>query len=197
MDDEQIIALFFQRTEAAIVQVQEKYGKLCLRIAQRILPDARDAEECVSDTCLRAWDAIPPEHPRSLSAYLSRITRNLALDRYAYNTAERRSSALTCAFEELEFCLPSVADDAEAALESAEFRQALNQFLRAQPQGARTYFLRRYWYGESIREISKACHVSEGSVKTSLFRTRAKLHDALEKGVFHELEKLSCSDARG
>ncbi|MEA4966196.1 MAG: sigma-70 family RNA polymerase sigma factor [Oscillospiraceae bacterium] len=181
MEDEQIIALFFQRTETAITRLQEKYGRLCLRIAQRILPDDRDAEECVSDTCLRAWNAIPPEHPRSLSAYLARITRNLALDRYTYNAAERRSTALTCAFEELEFCLPAARGDTEQAVDAMEFHQFLNDFLRGLSSNARTFFLRRYWYGESVREIAKGCHASEEQVKTSLFRTRNRLHDAMEK----------------
>ncbi|WP_417054232.1 RNA polymerase sigma factor, partial [Dysosmobacter sp.] len=102
MGDQQIIQLFFQRCEEAITQTQKKYGALCRSVAQRLLTDPRDTEECVSDTYLRVWNAIPPERPRSLRAYLARITRNLALDRYNYNTAAQRSTALTDAFEELE-----------------------------------------------------------------------------------------------
>ena len=102
MGDQQIIQLFFQRCEEAITQTQKKYGALCRSVAQRLLADPRDTEECVSDTYLRVWNAIPPERPRSLRAYLARVTRNLALDRYNYNTAAQRSTALTDAFEELE-----------------------------------------------------------------------------------------------
>ena len=181
MEDGEIISLFFRRAETAIAQAQEKYGRLCLSVARHILPDDRDAEECVSDACLRAWNAIPPEHPRSLRSYLVRITRNLALDKYAYNNAEKRGTALTSAFEELEPCLPARLDDAENAVEAHELSRVLNGFLRAQSKEARIFFVRRYWYGESIREIAGACRVSEEKVKTSLFRTRNRLKNALAK----------------
>ena len=94
--------MLVQRQERAISQMEEAYGKLCAAVARNILPDRRDCEECVSDTWLKAWRTIPPENPKSLRAYLARITRNLALDRYDYNTAKRRSTALEESFEELE-----------------------------------------------------------------------------------------------
>ena len=180
-DDERIISLFFQRAEEALSCTQVKYGALCRSVARRILPDQRDAEECVSDVYLRVWNSIPPDHPRSLRAYLSRITRNAALDRYSYNTAGLRCTALTEAFEELEPWLPASAEGPDAIADRQVFRQVLNDFLRAQPREARTFFLRRYWYGESIREIAENCHVSESKVKTSLFRTRERLREALER----------------
>lgn len=181
MEDTQIIELFFQRTESAITQAQVKYGRLCMSVIVRILPDPRDAEECASDTYLKAWNAIPPERPRSLGAYLARIARNLALDRYDYNTAGQRSTALTDAFEELEECLPDAQKNPSREAERMEFNGFLNRFLRAQPEEARSFFLRRYWYGESVREIAEACRASEGQVKSSLFRTRNRLRDAMEK----------------
>lgn len=181
VNDEEIIELFFMRAETAITYTQEKYGALCRTVANRILADERDVEECVSDVYLRVWDAIPPERPRSLRAYLARIARNLALDRYSYNKAAQRDTALTDAWEELEPWLPSFAGDADSAMERQYFRQALNDFLREQSKEARTFFLRRYWYGESNREIAESCHVSEGKVRTSLFRTRERLRDAMEK----------------
>lgn len=181
VDDEQIISLFFQREEAAITNTQEKYEGLCRSVAGRILPDRRDVEECVSDVYLRVWNAIPPERPRSLRAYLARITRNLALDRYSYNTAVQRNTALTDAFEELEPCLPARLGDPENEIDVQSFRQFLNGFLRALPRETRVFFLRRYWYGESIRDIADSCRVSESKVKTSLFRTRNRLRDAMEK----------------
>lgn len=180
MEDEAIVRLFFAREETAITETQHKYGRVCLAVARRILPDERDAEECVSDACLRAWNAIPPDRPRSLSAYLARITRNLALDRRSYNQAEKRSTALECAFEELEPWL-CTENTPEKALDGAELRRFLNGFLRSEPQQARVFFLRRYWYGESIREIAEDCGCSEARVKSSLFRTRNHLREALDK----------------
>ena len=155
--------------------------KLCFAAVRHILPDQRDAEECVSDAYLRAWNAIPPEQPTSLGAYLARITRNLALDRYDYQHAEKRSSDLTCAFEELEAVLPT-AERAEDAADRLTLQQVLTDVLRAQTREARTYFIRRYWYGESISEIAAACRAGEGAVRVSLFRTRNRLRKALEKG---------------
>ena len=181
LEDEQIVRLFFARAETAIQEIQQKYGALCLSVARRVLPDARDAEECVSDACLRAWNAIPPEHPSCLSAYLARITRNLALDKRSYNLAGKRSTELERAFEELEPWLPAADNGAEEALSGAEFRRVLNDFLRSLQPNARSFFLRRYWYGESIREIARALGCSEGTVKSSLFRTRSALRQALDK----------------
>ena len=180
MEDEAIVRLFFAREEAAITEAQNKHGRICMAVARRILPDERDVEECVSDACLRAWNAIPPDMPRSLSAYLARITRNLALDRRSYNQAEKRSTALECAFEELEPWLRAE-NTPEKALEGAELRRFLNGFLRSEAREARTFFLRRYWYGESIREIAEDCGCSEAKVKSSLFRTRTHLREAMDK----------------
>ena len=180
-EDQQIVRLFFKRSEKAITYTRQKYGSLCISVARRILSDPRDAEECVNDTYLHAWNAIPPEKPDSLKAFLARITRNLALDRYDYNTADQRNTALTEAFEQLEPWLTVKTGESEAELDSAEINRVLNSFLRKQTLEARTLFLRRYWYGESIRELATACHMSESMVKSSLFRTRNKLRKELEK----------------
>lgn len=182
MQDEQIVALFLERSEAAVTQAQIKYKNLCTMIAGRILSDNRDAEECVNDAFLRVWNSIPPEKPRSLGAYLGRITRNLALDRYSYNHADKRNSDLLDAFEELETCFPTAtATDIESSLLQQEFHTFINHFLRTQTSQNRIFFIRRYWYGESVREIATAFHVSEEKVKSSLFRTRNRLRQALEK----------------
>lgn len=177
MEDFQIITLLFQRSEYAISALQQKFGGLCRSIIARILPDSRDVEECVSDTYLRVWNSIPPDRPVHLSGYLSRIARNIALDRYDYNNARMRSSALTCAFEELENYLPST----DQQVNPMDFSDFINRFLRAQTKEARIFFIRRYWYGESIKDISLACHCGEEKIKTSLFRTRNKLRDAMIK----------------
>lgn len=155
-------------------------------MARHILPDERDIEECLNDTCLKVWNSIPPKRPDSLAAYLSRIVRNLALDRYHYNHAEKRSSALTDAFDELENELSSSFSPEQLA-EADDFRKLINHFLSKQPTQGRIYFVRRYWYGDSIAEIADAFQVSEEKVKSSLFRTRNRLKTTLEKeGIVYE-----------
>ena len=178
MEDSYIIRLFLERSGRAVEELQQKYGRLCNAAARRILPDDRDAEECVSDACLRVWNTIPPQHPKSLKAYLLKITRNLALDRHDYNSAARRATELETAFEELEPCLPSTGSD---VTEEMEFKRVLNGFLRSLPEKHRNCFIRRYWYGESVREISDAYSLSEENVKSILFRIRNKLKFTLEK----------------
>lgn len=180
LTDEQIVQLYLARAEEGIAQSEEKYGALLRSVIRRILPDQRDAEECLNDVWSRAWNSIPPEKPRVLSAFLARIARNLALDRYTYNRAEKRSSALTEAFEELKPCLIG-ADDAQAGVEAQEFRAWLCDFLRAQTRESRVFFVRRYWYGESMNEIARATGASEEKVKSSLFRTRNRLREAMKK----------------
>ena len=183
-EDREILDLFFRRDRQAIMEIRSRYGALCRKVAGQILNDDRDVEECENDAYMRLWSTIPPEQPKSLSAYLCRITRNLALDRYRYNHAAQRSSALTNAFEELEPFLPNTHGHVEAEMDAAELREALNTFLRGCTAEARAFFLRRYWYGESIREIAEGCNVSEAKVKASLFRTRARLKQELtRKGI--------------
>lgn len=181
MEDSQIIALFFSRSEQAIAEVMAQYHSLCMGVARKILPDERDAEECVQDACVRAWDTIPPQNPRSLGAYLACITRNLALDRYSYNHAEKRSTALTAAFEELAPYLAADSSDPAAGSVQSDFRAALNDFLRQLPKEKRVIFVRRYFYGDSVREAAKFCGCTEGKVRTVLFRVRNDLKNALEK----------------
>lgn len=182
--DEEIIELFFARAEEAIAHAQEAYGALCQSVVRRILSDQRDVEECVNDMYLRIWNAIPPERPGSLRAYMARIARNLALDRYSYNSAAQRNTALTEAFEELEPWLPAHVGEPDSAAENQYFRQVLDSFLRAQSSEARRFFLRRYWYGENSREIAKSCQVSEAKVRTTLFRMRERLRETLKKEGF-------------
>ena len=181
MEDLQIIGLLFQRSETAIFVLQQKFGGLCRSIISNILVDRRDVEECMSDTFLRVWNSSPPQHPARLDSYLARIARNVALDRYDYNTASMRHSSLTLAYEELALYLPS--QDRET--DSSEFRSFINRFLRNLPKASRMMFIRRYWYGESISEIANAFGYSEEKVKSSLFRTRNKLREAMIKeGIY-------------
>ena len=181
MTDGQIIDLLFRRSEAAIAGLQEKFGGLCKSIVSNILTDSRDIEECVSDTYLRVWNAIPPQKPDRLDAFLARIARNIALDRYDYNTAGARSANLTLAFEELAGCLPTGGSQEN----QVQFRQFINAFLRGLPMMTRIIFIRRYWYGESIAQIAEAFEYSEEKVKSTLFRTRNKMRQAMIKeGIY-------------
>ena len=181
MEDSQIIAFLLERSEQAIRAMQTKYGGLCRSVVSNILPDFRDVEECISDTYLRVWRSIPPQQPERLDSYIARVARNAALDRHDYNRAFLRNSALTLAYEELEYVLPS----RDGCLDEVAFRTFLNQFLRSQKKDARIMFLRRYWYGDSIGQIAAAFGCGEEKVKSSLFRTRNKLRDAMIKeGIY-------------
>ena len=181
MEDSQIIAFLFERSEQAIRAIQEKYSGLCRSVVSNILPDIRDVEECISDTYLRVWKSIPPQHPDRLDSYIARIARNAALDRHYYNCASLRNSALTLAYEELEYALPS----RDEAIEAVTFRTFLNHFLRSQKKDARIMFIRRYWYGDSIQQIAAAFGCGEEKVKSTLFRIRNKLRDAMIKeGIY-------------
>ena len=177
MEDLQIIDLLFRRSEVAITVLQQQFGGLCRSIISNILPDSRDVEECTSDTYLRVWNSIPPQHPTRLDSYVARIARNVALDRYDYNTASMRHTALTLAYEELAPYLPSHTQETD----NADFRSFINRFLRGLPKATRMMFIRRYWYGESIAQIAKAFECSEEKVKSTLFRTRNKMRQTMMK----------------
>ena len=177
MEDFQIISLLFQRSGDAISALQQKFGGLCKSIISNILTDRRDVDECVEDTYLRVWNSIPPQKPDRLDSYIGRIARNIALDRYDYNTAAARNANITLAFEELATGLPTGENEAN----QAEFRCFINRFLRELPKTTRIIFLRRYWYGDSVSQIAQACNCSEEKVKSSLFRTRNKLRQAMMK----------------
>lgn len=181
MNDEQIIGLFFERSELAIHEAKDKYGNYCQRIAFNVLRNYEDSEECVSDTFLQAWNSIPPQKPEVLKSYLGRITRNLALNRHKYNTAQKRNSEhLKMLTEELTDCLPESEDPGQLA-EDGFTVDCLNHFLSLQKEKTRNMFIRRYWYMDSVKEIAKDFGVSQSSVKMTLSRTRASLKSFLEK----------------
>ncbi len=183
MDDRQIIGLFFERSEQAIDTVNDKYGKLCRRLAGNMLSTLQDAEECVSDAYLALWNTIPPEQPKSLRAYLTRILRNIAYDHRDKQTAARRDDRLQVSLEELAGCLPDHAS--ENCLDSLVIRDALNRFLQAQSKENRYLFLRRYYYLDSCRQIAKAAGMPESTVSTRLARMRQELRELLlEEGIY-------------
>ena len=180
--DGDIVELYFARSEEAIAESERKYGKTCHAVAYNILCDHGDAEECVNDTWLRAWNAIPPDRPIRLGAYLCTITRRLALTRYERKHAARRFAGVESSLEELSECIPenclSVADE-------VIIRMAINGFLASLPTRTRMIFMRKYWYMDSVADIAEAFGMSETAVKASLRRTREKFRKWLEReGVY-------------
>lgn len=181
MDDRQIIDLYWQRSEKAIAETADKYGGYCRSIAFHILYNDEDSEECVNDTYLKAWGAMPEQRPARLAAFLGKITRNLALHRYeAYGARKRGAGQVPLALEELRECLPAP-DSVERAVDDIVLGEILNSFLSALPAESRKIFMRRYWYLASIREIAQEYYISESKVKVTLLRTREKLKLFLEK----------------
>ena len=184
MEDREIIALYWARRERAVEETDRKYGSYCWTIAYNILHSREDSEECVNDTWMRAWNAIPPNRPAILSAFLGRITRNLSLDRYkAGKTGKRGGGRMMVTLEELSECLPG-GQNVEEAVEEAELSRLIDRFLRTLPEKECCIFLRRYWYVDTTLEIAHRYKMSEGTVKSTLHRTRQKLKLYLEKEGF-------------
>ena len=181
MTDEQIIELYWVRSERAIAETDEKYGKMCHGIAYRILDDREDSEECVNDGYLRLWNNIPPKCPQCLPAFLGRIVRNLALNRFSQRNASKRGGGeVPLALEELAFCIPS-GDDPMAQLEGKFLRGLLSEFISQLKIEERTIFLLRYWELQPVARIAELCRCSESKVKMSLHRSRQKLRAVLER----------------
>lgn len=181
MDDEQIIRLFFERSEKAIDETAEKYGALCTKIAVNILGDSGESEEAVNDTWLRAWDTIPPTRPKSLGAYLSVLTRNISLDRYRKKKAAKRiDDTLVSTLDEVAQMLPADMN-IERRTEQRQLIERINLFLKKLPKGQRVIFVRRYFYLDSIKEISQHYGFTESNVTVTLTRLRKKLAAFLEK----------------
>ena len=175
MEDARIIDLYFSRSEDAIAQTRRSYGRMIRGVAWGILRSARDTEECESDTYLKAWQAMPPTRPSNLGAFLSRITRNLALDRYERKHADKRGAGeVPALIDELAECLPDAGAHDDFAGEMA-VREALGGFIGSLGVEARRFFLRRYWFGGTIAEIAARYGCGEGKVKTSLMRSRRQL----------------------
>ena len=178
LPDADIVALYFARSEEAISESDRKYGKTCYRIAYNILRSDEDAEECVSDTWLRAWNAIPPEKPDRLGAWLSTVTRRLALTRYETKTAAKRYGGIQASLEELAEC---VTDGGLTIADEVAISNAINSFLASLPTRTRVIFMRKYWYMDSIADIAKALGMTESAVKVSLHRTRERFRKHLDK----------------
>lgn len=183
IEDEEIIQLYFERNEKAIQATADKFGHYCNSIAYHILNNWEDTEECVADTYLKAWNSIPPNRPSVLRLFLGKITRNKAFDIYKKMNADKRGGGeFTIILDELTECV-SGGSEPDKELDRKQMLDAINSFLRTLSKEKCAFFVRRYWYAESISEIAKRYSRSENYVSVSLYRLRKKLHDNLiERG---------------
>ena len=183
MDEQQtdlrIIDLYFARDERAITETDRHYGGLCMRISLGILDDRLDAEECVNDTYLKAWNSIPPTRPRSLRAFLAKIVRNLSLQRLEHNKAAKRNRDFEIALEELGDCIP-MRDE-----EAGELPSLLSSFLDTLPESEWQLFCGRYWHGHAVKELARAYGLTPKAVTMRLSRTREKLRTYLNERGYH------------
>lgn len=180
LKDDDILALFFARSEEAIACLSAKYGRLCGKLAMNILGDMRDAEECVNDAYLAAWKNIPPERPINLQAYICRIVRNISIARWKYKQAEKRKTDYGICLEELENSLFS-SGEIDEKLSEKELAGYLVKFLDTLDVENRRIFVRRFWYAEPYREIAKATGMRESSLRIRMLRVKKKLKVFLEE----------------
>lgn len=181
MEDREIVGLYWARDEEAIGESRRKYGGYCTSISQRILDREEDVEECVADTWLGAWNAIPPHRPAVLSTFLGKLVRRLSIDRWRRGKARKRGGGeLDLALEELRECVAG-SENVERELERREMEGLMARFLGALPQDQRQVFLRRYWYLDPVAEVARRFGCSESKVTSMLHRTREKLRKTLEK----------------
>ena len=188
MDDRNIVDLFWSRDESAIGEAERKYKGYCASIARGILGDARDSEECVNDALLTAWRTIPPGKPENLRTYLAKLVRNISINRYVKDRAEKRGSgSVEVALEELEGCLAAY-DTTDSVVDSIALGEMIDRFLGTLKKEARIMFVQKYWYFRTVGEIARDLAVTESKVKSTLMRTRESLQRYLEKEG-HKYEK--------
>ncbi len=181
MKDADIIKLYQKRSERAITETAQKYQAYCQTIANRILNDRQDTEECLNDTWLKAWNTIPPQIPKVLSAYLGKIARNLALNMYKRKYAGKRiDDRMLVSMEELKDCIDGM-ETVESRVDSQEIVALLNSYLEQASELERKMFVRRYFYMDTLKEIADGYGVKESYVKTLLYRSRQKLKTYLEQ----------------
>ena len=180
MEDKAIIDLYFERDEEALKVTDEKYGSYLKKVISAVLSSKEDIEECLSDTYMAVWGRIPPERPAMFRAFVAKIARYTAFNKYDYISAEKRNSAFVVILSELEDCL-SAGDTVEKEFEAGVLREALESFLYGLKKEKRIIFLRRYWFGDSICEIAEKFGISESKVKSMLFRLRGQLKEHLKK----------------
>ena len=182
MEDTQIVALFFSRSEEAISETSRKYGRYLKAIACNILPNSEDAEEILNDVYLAAWNSIPPKSPPVLKCYLSRIVRNLCFKKIEYLTAAKRGGNADMLLSELEECIPDTCKDVEQIMEAKELAQLLNSFLGTLNPSDRRLFLCRYYYAMTAPQLAEKHGCSIRQVKYRLGKMRKELKHTLQKG---------------
>lgn len=181
IEDSELIRLYQLRSERAIAESERKYRAYCLKIAVQVLGDVEDAEECVNDVWLKAWNGVPQEPPRNLRAYFARLTRGLAIDRWRRSHSEKRGAgALPLCLEELSECIPA-AGSVEAAVERKELSLVLKRFLNGLEPTRRQVFLCRYWYFDTVPEIAERFGFSRSKTTSMLHRTRKQLKSYLKE----------------
>lgn len=186
LTDEKIIEMYFSRNEAAIKATSDKYSSYCFKIADNILKNHSDSDECVNDTWLKTWNSIPPQRPNIFSAFLAKITRNIALNMIKYQSADKRDVHLTVALTELGECLAGT-QSPSSVVEQKELSKAINDFVGSLKETDRRVFIRRYFFGEDIQTIGEKYGLSENNVYVILSRARKKLKDFLtEEGYLIE-----------
>jgi len=180
MTDIQIVDLYWNRDENAIAQSDLKYGSYCRKIAYNILCNIEDTNECVNDTWFRTWENIPPQRPDSLSAFFGRIIRNLSISRYRTNHAKKRYDGITTLLSELEDCIPSKSST-EKTVELKLLTEIIEKWLTNLSKDDRALFLRRYWYGDAVKNLAKECGTSENQMAKRMYRLRNDLKAVLEQ----------------
>lgn len=183
MDDSAIIELYWQRSEDAISETNTKYGSYCFKIANNILSNKEDSDECVNDTWLRVWNAIPPKKPEKFRIFLGKITRNLSFDKYKKANTIKRSGEMLFILDELSECI-SGGNTTEDEVNLKLLGESITKFLHTLSEREREIFLRRYFYAEAVNEIAEKTKLTANNVSTILSRTRARLREHLEKEGF-------------
>ena len=181
MDDNGIIQMYWNRDDRAINLTSEKYGHYCKTIAKNILNNEEDAEECVNDTYLNAWNSMPTHWPEQLATFLGKIVRNLSFNKYRHDHAEKRGGGeITLVLDELTDCVSDI-DDVEQLIDRQELAKSINAFVRSLPTEKRNIFVRRYWYADSVAELGRVTGAGSAAVSARLFRIRRKLKTYLEQ----------------
>lgn len=175
MNDQAIIDLYFARNEQAIAETDKSYGRVCMQVSMNILKSRPDAEECVNDTYLKTWNAIPPTKPHSLCAFVCRITRNLSLNRLRDLRREKRNKELTLSLDELEACIPAAIEDSNLLAD------LLNTFLEGLEETDRVLFVGRYWYSYATDDLAASMGLTKKAVYMRLYKIRERLRAYLEE----------------
>lgn len=181
MEDQEIVQLFWEHSEAAIKETEIKYGARLHQLAMKILNSRLDAEESVNDTFLETWNTIPPKKPDYFFAYIAKICRYLSFGKLDWKNAKKRSAELVALTSEMELCIPDPSSEIDEDRTGEEIGQLINKFLSSLTEEKRLIFMRRYWYTDSVRSISERYGIGESKVKTTLFRARNELKDFLRK----------------